>query len=40
VDAGDLRDSARLRLSDEELIEASMGVWDVERQRSSSRARG
>jgi prevent-host-death family protein len=28
----DLRGSAKLRLSEEELINASMGVWDVERE--------
>jgi prevent-host-death family protein len=27
----DLRGSAKLRLSDEELVHASMGLWDVER---------
>jgi prevent-host-death family protein len=31
VRARDLCDSARLHLSDEELIQASMGGWDVER---------
>ena len=31
VRAADLRGSAKLDLSDEELIAASMGAWDVER---------
>lgn len=32
VRAADLRNSAKLHLSDKELIDASMGAWDVERE--------